>query len=447
MAHKYDNPNSLLDESKISENEYVTLYQCSVTVKNGIDLVVADMLTSDPYCEVNVGGMVRTTKIVEKSLNPTWNETFVFYTEGPEVIWFKIFDHDDLGKNDPMGQVSYDTKPLFSRPAASTPEGEKYTGTLKLQEVRKGSVGVEVVCKTMTPVKTEKLLAICEQQLKEAKTELDRQISVAQSLKADFDAARKELTEAKSAHATVVAQNDALFKDLQKSRAAHAEAVQVSETLKHELDSLRQAQAAALAEVTNLREELVKIGKALRESSSEGERLKSEISQLHQQRNDLQRALAQSKDELNVAVGKHSSAVSEIGVLNGLVSKAKEGHAALSEDNRELRMELGRSQEAQVRSKSEVAQVQQQLSRVEQALNETNADLEGAKKALSERDSKLVFLEGKVNELQSTVTGKNKEIEDLQMKLHDKEHEEQPIVVDADNKPFCVCCGAKCIVM
>jgi Ca2+-dependent lipid-binding protein len=72
-----DNPNTLFDESKISENEYLTLYQIVVTLKNGIDLEVADIVSSDPYCEVSVSGLTRTSKVVEKSLNPLWNETYV----------------------------------------------------------------------------------------------------------------------------------------------------------------------------------------------------------------------------------------------------------------------------------------------------------------------------------------------------------------------------------
>jgi hypothetical protein len=66
MSKKFDNPNTLLDESKIGDNEYVTLYQCTVKIKNGIDLIVADLLTSDPYCEVIVAGMTRTTRIIGK---------------------------------------------------------------------------------------------------------------------------------------------------------------------------------------------------------------------------------------------------------------------------------------------------------------------------------------------------------------------------------------------
>jgi len=335
MAKRPDNPDSLLDESKIGENEYVTLYQCTVLVKNGIDLMVADMLSSDPYCEVVVAGMVRTTKTVEKSLNPVWNETYTFYTEGPEGITFKLSDSDDVGKNDPMGDCKFDTKPLFSAPEASSASGASYEGVLKLVNAKKGSIGIKVTCRTMTPVKTEKLLAICESQLTEAHGNLQNQIAIADSFKLQLAAANKEIAITKGALAVSTSETQGVRNDLADSKQAHASAV------------------------------------------AEGDAFKRQLAQAQAQ-------------------------------------------------NDAVRRDLEKNQAAH---------------------SDTVAELEGTRKTVAERDSKITFLEGKMGEIQNSVGVKNKELEGLQKKMYDLEHEEHPIVIDADAKPFCVCFGQKCSIM
>jgi hypothetical protein len=222
---------------------------------------------------------------------------FSFYTEGPETIVFKVYDHDDVGKNDFLGECQFDTRPIFAKPGASSPTGEMFTGVSKLQKVKKGSIGFDITCRTMTPVKTEKLLAICEQQLKEAQAEVEKNVAIANNLKAQIEGLRKDIEDGKVAHAFEL---EGLRKQLDESKTAHAAAI---------------------------------------------------------------------------------------------------------------------------------------------------ADAEGAKKSIAERDSKLVFIESKLAESQKEVGAKSSQIETLKKQLHDKEHEEAPIVVDVDAKPFCVCFGTKCSIM
>jgi hypothetical protein len=204
---------------------------------------------------------------------------FRFFTEQPQTVLFKIFDQDNLGKNDPMGEASFDTKPLFQKPGAALPAGEEYEGNLKLIKAKKGAIGVKITCKAMTPVKTEKLLALCEQQLKAAQNEAKRQVKYAEDFKHQLEASKKEIEEIKS------------------------------------------AQVGALAECENV------------------------------------------------------------------------------------------------------------------------------KKALAERETKVKFLEGKIVEIENRIGNKTKEVEELQKKLLDKEHEEAPIVIDEKARPFCVCFGANCSIM
>ena len=66
--------------------------------------------TSDPYCVVTAGSQREHTAIVKKSLNPVWNETFVFRAEevkksGGKLL-FNVWDSDDWTFDDFIGKVS-----------------------------------------------------------------------------------------------------------------------------------------------------------------------------------------------------------------------------------------------------------------------------------------------------------------------------------------------------
>jgi hypothetical protein len=168
-----DNPRTLFDESRIPDNEMLRLCQYVVLLHSGTNLIIADVISSDPYCEVSVQGMVRTSKIIKKELNPIWDEVFCFYTELPENIKFKVWDFDNIGKNDPMGEAEFDSRELFDMLDSHKPEGIVFEGELKLSGVKHGALHVKIKCRTMTPIKTEKLLDECERQLKEIKGNLE----------------------------------------------------------------------------------------------------------------------------------------------------------------------------------------------------------------------------------------------------------------------------------
>ena len=84
--------------------------------------------TSDPYGKLFVGGkLIGTTKVIPKALNPVWNARFQYKTgadsaarmvqpeyrnQPPLDAILKIWDHDKLSDDDPMGTVSISLNPL-----------------------------------------------------------------------------------------------------------------------------------------------------------------------------------------------------------------------------------------------------------------------------------------------------------------------------------------------
>ena len=87
-----------------------------VNVISGSDLLAADRSgKSDPYVEGHLQDkQVFKTKIVKKTLNPSFNETFSvpLKSRRRQLLTFKVFDWDMAGDNDPLGDVSVDLKNL-----------------------------------------------------------------------------------------------------------------------------------------------------------------------------------------------------------------------------------------------------------------------------------------------------------------------------------------------
>lgn len=106
---------------------------------SGKDLVIADTSTSDPYVKINIGIEERSTRIIYKSLNPVWDETFVMAVSDIDLQILEIFcfDHDLIGSDDPLGNTSFKIKELEFY--------EKVLLDLPLENVAHGSIQLELL--------------------------------------------------------------------------------------------------------------------------------------------------------------------------------------------------------------------------------------------------------------------------------------------------------------
>ncbi|KAH3760622.1 aminotransferase class V-fold PLP-dependent enzyme [Pelomyxa schiedti] len=116
-----------------------------VDVIEAADLIAADSNgKSDPY--VTLGLVVddsgklekQHTKIIYKTLNPTWNQSFTFNVDyKSQGFIFRVWDHDMVGTNDPLGHVLIEL--------ASLPDEEPQDMWLTLQEVEHGRLHVKML--------------------------------------------------------------------------------------------------------------------------------------------------------------------------------------------------------------------------------------------------------------------------------------------------------------
>eukprot|EP01116_Phalansterium_solitarium_P003295 TRINITY_DN140_c0_g1_i3.p1 TRINITY_DN140_c0_g1~~TRINITY_DN140_c0_g1_i3.p1 ORF type:complete len:298 (-),score=106.61 TRINITY_DN140_c0_g1_i3:427-1320(-) len=101
-----------------------------ITVLEGRHLAAMDKSgTSDPYVTLKTTFNKQSfkTKIVKKSLEPKWGETFAFFTSKPEgSIVVKVFDHDRVYKDELMGEITI--------PIADNADGAEHLLTLKLEK-------------------------------------------------------------------------------------------------------------------------------------------------------------------------------------------------------------------------------------------------------------------------------------------------------------------------
>ncbi|KAK9714101.1 hypothetical protein RND81_06G071700 [Saponaria officinalis] len=100
------------------------------------DLVGADLRgTSDPYVKVQYGNEMRRTKVVYKTINPKWNQTFEFPDDG-SPLELQVRDHNAILSSSSIGNCIVEYQRL--------PPNELSDKWIPLQGVKKGEIHVQV---------------------------------------------------------------------------------------------------------------------------------------------------------------------------------------------------------------------------------------------------------------------------------------------------------------
>ncbi|KAK1406527.1 hypothetical protein QVD17_41926 [Tagetes erecta] len=85
-----------------------------VKVKRGINLVIRDFRSSDPYCVIKIGEQRLKTNIVYGDLNPVWDQELTLSIEDPDLpVDVLVFDHDTFTRDDEMGDAEFDIHPFM----------------------------------------------------------------------------------------------------------------------------------------------------------------------------------------------------------------------------------------------------------------------------------------------------------------------------------------------
>ncbi|KVH89320.1 Arf GTPase activating protein, partial [Cynara cardunculus var. scolymus] len=85
-----------------------------ITILQGANLAVRDMLSSDPYVVLTLGEQAQTT-VQKSNLNPIWNEELILSVRqdcGP--VKLQVFDYDTFSADDIMGEAEIDIQPMLT---------------------------------------------------------------------------------------------------------------------------------------------------------------------------------------------------------------------------------------------------------------------------------------------------------------------------------------------
>uniref|UniRef100_A0A7S3DCA9 Ras GTPase-activating protein n=1 Tax=Palpitomonas bilix TaxID=652834 RepID=A0A7S3DCA9_9EUKA len=116
-----------------------------VTVVKGDGLAAADAGgTSDPYSVLKFEADTVKTKVQKKTLNPTWNENFVFpVSQTNSLLVVNVFDHDTIGSDDFLGEFQVSVRDFLDqqprekafqlKPSRMHKNGVDVTGTITLK--------------------------------------------------------------------------------------------------------------------------------------------------------------------------------------------------------------------------------------------------------------------------------------------------------------------------
>ncbi|XP_066328345.1 ADP-ribosylation factor GTPase-activating protein AGD12-like [Miscanthus floridulus] len=99
----------------VSEDTREFVGDLNITVVKGTNLAVRDMLTSDPYVILTLGGQKAQSTVKKSDLNPVWNEVLkisVPRNYGP--LKLEVYDHDMFSADDIMGEAEIDLQPMIT---------------------------------------------------------------------------------------------------------------------------------------------------------------------------------------------------------------------------------------------------------------------------------------------------------------------------------------------
>jgi len=98
-------------------------------------LIIADVISSDPYAVFQVGPQKVKSKVIQSSLNPVWNEHLQLCVNGlNNTLSCDLYD-EDLKNDDFLGSCKIDLKIL-----EGVKEGESVDISLPLDKVKKGNI-------------------------------------------------------------------------------------------------------------------------------------------------------------------------------------------------------------------------------------------------------------------------------------------------------------------
>lgn len=149
--HSFSSASGLPRQIALRDCEFVTDEQSSssgavqfigvleVQLISAQDLLKSDTFgLSDPYCILSIGSQSFKSKCIKRTLNPQFNEKFMFSWDGKAPLVINMVDKDTFKADDPLGYVLFELSPLYEAGMLADKELSEFN--LKLQDVSTGTI-------------------------------------------------------------------------------------------------------------------------------------------------------------------------------------------------------------------------------------------------------------------------------------------------------------------
>ncbi|CBI33522.3 hypothetical protein AAG906_038439 [Vitis piasezkii] len=84
-----------------------------IHVHRGVNLAKRDVLSSDPYVIVRMGKQKLKTRVVNKNVNPEWNEDLTLSVDDTNLpVKIFVYDRDTFSLDDKMGDAEFQIGPF-----------------------------------------------------------------------------------------------------------------------------------------------------------------------------------------------------------------------------------------------------------------------------------------------------------------------------------------------
>ena len=132
------------DNSMSSSGSIEFIGILNVHLIGATNLVRSDIIGgADPYCIVGMGTQVLKSKVIKKTLNPVWDEKLMFSWNGTDPLLINVMDKDMFKRDDPLGMLEFDLKPLYDAGMIVNKETTELMD-FKLENTKHGNIRIKL---------------------------------------------------------------------------------------------------------------------------------------------------------------------------------------------------------------------------------------------------------------------------------------------------------------
>eukprot|EP00485_Elphidium_margaritaceum_P008990 CAMPEP_0202694534 /NCGR_PEP_ID=MMETSP1385-20130828/8371_1 /ASSEMBLY_ACC=CAM_ASM_000861 /TAXON_ID=933848 /ORGANISM="Elphidium margaritaceum" /LENGTH=282 /DNA_ID=CAMNT_0049350399 /DNA_START=38 /DNA_END=886 /DNA_ORIENTATION=+ len=261
------------------------IYFLTIAIKSAKDLPKMDTFgQSDPFIKVIANKQSYTTKVIEKNLNPVWedeNTSFVFF-DRVGTVRFEVYDWDkgSFNKSDEIGSVELQCGEFYEN------GNDGFDGDLVLQgKEAAGSIQVKVEGRLIKPLELEQRCDALNQQCQQQSEDIASKNEAIQALATKntelMSSKQQSLDEQQRLNGELAQLRDRIAEQRGKNEDKRTE----MQTLREKTTDLKKKNSQKEQEIGDKEQQVKDEQSKLATEEAENERLQTELAQHREQLN------------------------------------------------------------------------------------------------------------------------------------------------------------------